>query len=273
MLIDFHLNTRARFLLKKPPTYTLTFKLYDHRVARRIWEICLKNPLPPVSRDRFYGFNDSLEDIEKSLHNCVEQIKTLRPDLNLENIDANYLHENFVNLHSNLTDSELDKKLSHWLSILNYKIHQYEQIVAFETPPKRFITTTNYTGEPLEDDDYDLFTLESTPDILYMNYPHVGKDPFAVFTDNDVTIPKEHIHPTSVLKPDFLVYFTKPSLLPPESLLIRAKRFLARMYKKLPYDVDDKRMAYGRIPLGKLVGKADLDIIAENLFIDRIEVR
>ena len=88
MLIDFHLNTRARFLLKKPPTYTLTFKLYDHRVARRIWEICLKNPLPPVSRDRFYGFNDSLEDIEKSLHNCVEQIKTLRPDLNLENIDA-----------------------------------------------------------------------------------------------------------------------------------------------------------------------------------------
>lgn len=273
MLIDFHLNTRARHLLKKPPTYTLTFELYKNRVARRIWEIVLNNNFPPISRDRFYGFNDDPEEVKKSLEICTQEIKKLRPDLNLEKVDANYLHENFVNLHSKLTDSKLDKKLRHWLSVLNYRIHQYEQVTAYEVPPKRFITTTNFPGEPLEDDDYDLFTLKADKNILYMNYPHVGKDPFALYTDNDYSIPKEHIQPTSILKPDFLVYFTEPKHPEPDVLLTNAKRFLARIYNKLPYDIDDKKMSYGRIPLGKLVGSVDLDVIAENKFLDSISVR
>ena len=47
-------------------------------------------------------------------------------------------------------------------------------------------------------------------------------------------------------------------------------RFLARIHNKLPYALDDKRLAIGKIPLGKLCHYPDINLIAQNKYIHSI---
>ena len=113
--------------------------------------------------------------------------------------------------------------------------------------------------------------LNNVPDALkknwlYMNYPHVGKHIMAIFNDGDIDITEEQIQPTSILKND-LAGWLDDDVTAGKRYLLNLNRFLAKIHNKLPYTIGDKRLAIGKIPLGKLTHEPDLSQIKKYRFI------
>ena len=102
-----------------------------------------------------------------------------------------------------------------------------------------------------------------------MNYPHVGKELMGIFKNHDIDIPGEQIMPTSVLKNDLYGWFDTNRIWTEKNDIL-LNRFLARIHNKLPYALDDKRLALGKIPLGKLCHDPDINLIAQNKHIHSI---
>lgn len=248
--------------------YTLTYKLFDNRVATRIWEMynTYKN-YEFVSRTQFYNFNETLKDVQDKLNESIANIKRLKPEIFKGGINLNRLHENFPdNVHNETGE------LRDWLSMFNYHIHHMEDITRYKN--KRFLVSVKSGGtgfEPLEMSDYDLFYPTRKRNHLYMNYPHVGKHLIELFYDNDIDIPATHIQPTSILKNDLLAWFADDQFANnPEKLIKNVKRWCVKIAHKLPYDVNDKRLAIGHIPLGKLTHEPDIKAIGQNKYIHSV---
>ena len=257
MLVDVNLGENAE--------YTLTYEFFNNRVATRIWERFKEHDYPVISPDRFYGFGETKQEVEQSLKDCVKQLKALRPEIAIESMDLNHLHDIFASTHYELQKEKYpSQKLNDLLVKLNYTIHHLEDISRHAK--KRFITCTNDPGEPLQDTDYDLFTPDLKKNWLYMNYPHVGKHIMAIFNDGDIDIPEEQIQPTSILKND-LAGWLDDDVTAGKRYLLNLNRFLAKIHNKLPYTIGDKRLAIGKIPLGKLTHEPDLSQIKKYRFI------
>ena len=261
MLIDVNLGKNSE--------YCLTYELFDNRVATRIWKRFKEQDHPVISPDRFYGFGETKAEVEQTLNECVNQLKELRPDLIIESMDLNHLHDLFASTHYELQKEKYpSQKLNDLLVKLNYTIHHLEDIT--RTAKKRFITCTNDPGEPLQDSDYELFTPDMRKNWLYMNYPHVGKHIMAIFNDGDIDIPQDQIQPTSILKND-LAGWLDDDVIAGKRYLLNLNRFLAKIHHKLPYTIGDKRLAVGKIPLGKLIHEPEVSEIKKYRFIHSIK--
>jgi len=92
----------------------------------------------------------------------------------------------------------------------------------------------------------------------------------AIFNDGDIDIPKEQIQPTHLLK-TFLLCWLDKDLVAGRKYMLNLNRFLAKIHNKLPYPIDDKKLAVGKIPLGKLTHEPDLSEIKKNRFIHSIK--
>ena len=90
-----------------------------------------------------------------------------------------------------------------------------------------------------------------------------------IYQNNDINIPAEQIMPTSVLKNDLFGWFN-PSRVWTEKLIVQQNRFLAKIHNKLPYPLKDKRLALGKIPLGKLTHSPSKELIKQNRYIHSI---
>ena len=263
MLIDFHLGTKGQ--------YTITYELFDHRVSERIWQRQKKTGHlhEYVSRDRFYNWGETEQEVRHRLRESVDMIKKLAPDIVFnDSDDLNELHVNFPDLVHTATG-----ELRHWLSMFNYHIHHLEDITTVAN--RRFITCacTNNSPEKLEPEDYKLFTTERRYGYLYMNYPHVGKHIAELCADNDVDVPKHQIVPTSVLKNDFYAWFDRDSTYKHQDMVKLVNRWCLKIANKLPYQPGDPRLAIGYIPLGKLCSSVDHTEIYKNRYIHSIRAR
>lgn len=263
MLVDVNLGKNAE--------YTITYKFFEHRVAKRIWQRQKETGHlhEYLSRDRFYNWGETEAEVRQRLNHSVSKIKELAPELVFnDSDDLNRLHVNFPDLVHNATG-----KLKYWLSMFNYHIHHLEDIT--RAARRRFVTCacTENIPEQLEESDYNLFTTERKYGYLYMNYPHVGKHIAELYFDNDVEIPAHHIVPTSVLRNDFYAWFDSDTL--HNDLLLKKyiKRWCLKISHKLPYPPDDPRMAIGYIPIGKLHSVVDHDQIVKNRYIHSIIAR
>lgn len=268
MLVDVNLGVNA--------DYTLKYEFFDNRVATRIWERFKQQQFPINNPYRFYGFGETKQEVEQSLYESIDELKSLRPDLKLDSMDLNYLHDVFASTHYELKQEKYpSRKLDVLLDKINYTIHHLEDTIKYEKGimpviPTRFATCTNDTGEPLQDSDYDLFTPDLKKNWLYMNYPHVGKHIMAIFNDGDLDIPEDQIQPTSILKND-LAGWLDEDVTAGKRYLLNLNRFLAKIHNKLPYSIGDKRLAIGKIPLGKLTHEPDLSEIKKYRFIHSIK--
>lgn len=259
MFLDIHLGHNAE--------YTVTYELFDNRVAERIWQRFRTNKFEMLSRTQFYNWGESVESVQQKLNESIEQINELLPGKFRDAVDLNYLHVNFPDLVKD-TSGELRQVLS----MFNYHLHHLEDITRYQN--KRFLFSHQDPGEQLQESDYDLFSPVRLRNHLYMNYPHVGKHILEIYYDQDIDIPKEHIIPTSLLKNDCVAWFANDQYASDSDRIVKnVKRWLMPMAHKLPYDINDKRLAIGHIALGKIFGTVDLDTIANNCYIYGIEVR
>jgi hypothetical protein len=259
MLIDINFGVNAE--------YTITYELFDNRVARRIWERFNTIEFEPISRTQFYNFGESIDEVKAKLNQTVEDINRLLPGQFKGYYDLNMLHTNFPDLVKG-THGELRQVLS----MFNYHLHHLEDLETAKS--QRIIIANQDPGEQLQNSDYELFTIAKRTNWLYMNYPHVGKHLLEVCEDNDFDIPKNHIVPTSLLKNDLLCWFaddrynngTKQSL-------NKVKRKLTKIINKLPYDINDDRLALGHIPIGVAKSEVNLEIIKQHKYFHSIQVQ
>jgi|TARA_B100001093_G_scaffold400974_1_gene388527 hypothetical protein len=250
MLIDIHLGHNKE--------YTLTYELFDNRVAKRIWERFQQTDFDYISRTQFYNFGETEQEVRDKLNYSIEKIKQLDTDMPLKWADdLNMLHTNFPDSVKNATGD-----LRYWWSMFNYHLHHLEEITRYQN--KRFLTCTQDQGEPLLEEDYELFSPTRLTNHLYMNYPHVGKHIMELALDDDVDIPADHIVPTSILKNDFVAWFGRSIFVEdPEKIAKDIRRWCVKINSKLPYPIDDKRLSIGHIPLGKLTHEPDLETISK----------
>ena len=261
MLIDVNLGENAE--------YTLTYELFDNRVAKQIWKRLKHNKFPVLNNSSCYGFGESIKDVQDVLDACIEDLKKIKPELEITSMDLNYLHDIFAGMHSKLMEDKYpSQKLYNVLVKLNDTIHHLEDL--HRSSRAKILVLTDDPGEPLLDEDYDLFTPDMKEDWLYMGYPHVGKHIMAIFNDGDVNIAKDQIQPTHILN-TFLLCWLDTDLVAGKRYLINLNRFLSKIHNKLPYPIDDKRLAVGKIPLGKLTQKSDLSEIKKYRFIHSIK--
>lgn len=263
MLIDFYLGKNAE--------YVITYEMFDHRVAERIWQRQKESGHlhKYVSRTEFYNWGETEQDVRNKLDHSVDMIKQLAPGIQFnDSNDLNTLHVNFPDL---IVDA--DGELLHWLSMFNYYIHHLENIS--RGAHRSFLVCAGWNDQPekLEYSDYDLFTTEKKYGYLYMNYPHVGKHIAELYYDNDVDVPRHQIVPTSILKNDFYGWFDKDSNRSTEKMRKKIMRWCMKISHKLPFTPDDPRMAIGYIPIGCLHKPVDHDQIAKNRYIHHIEAK
>lgn len=246
--------------------YSLTVELFDNRVAHRIWDILHESKdIDFVSRTEFYQFGETEEEITTKLNQTIDNLRRLKPDKFTHDFDLNRLHENFPELLHQETNSEAH----HWLVMFNYHLHHLERIQ--QGGKRQFLFCSNCQSEILQDSDYDLFKLGKRENTVYMNYTHVGKNITEIVQDNDVDVPKHHIIPTSVLKPDLLFHLDEDRWKGKETQLKEyIDNWLIQIEEKLPYPIGDKRLALGHIPLGKMIDP-DINKITQNQYIHSIE--
>jgi len=246
--------------------YSLTIELFDNRVANRIWEMIRDaDDIDFVSRTEFYEFGESQKDVENDLNTAINHLKRLKPETFKHDFDLNRLHENFPDLVHIETDSET----KHWLAMFNYHLHHLERMR--DGGKRQFLFCSNIQAEPLQDEDYDLFTLGKRENTVYMNYPHVGKNITEIVQDNDTEVPEHHILPTSIVRPDLLFHLDEDRWAGKEpQLKFYIDNWLKQIEHKLPYPIGDKRLALGHIPLGKIIDP-DINKIIEHQYIYGIE--
>lgn len=262
MLIDIHLGHNAE--------HTLTYELFDNRVAEVIWNNYQDHNYEYVSRTQFYNWGETEQEVRAMLDESIDNIRRIKPEIFTGSDDLNRLHENFPDHVHNETG-----ELRQWLSMFNYHLHHLEDI----TRPgleKRFLISTSAgvpAPQPLELADYNLFTPARLQNHLYMNYPHVGKHILELYGDNDVAVPADHIVPTSILKSDLLGWCGPDFCVDAKTVTKNVQRWCMQIAHKLPYAIDDARLAIGHIPLGKLTAEPDHDLISQYRFIHSIQAR
>ena len=262
MLIDINLGHNAE--------YTLTYELTDNSVSRFIWECYKNNDYEFVSRTQFYNFGETQDDIKSKLDECIVQIKKLRPDLVVDETNYNRLHETFPD-----TVHGTEGDIRYWLSMFNYHIHHLE-FLETETHKRFLLSVAKGSPAPrdLTDTEYDLFNPSRIKNNLYMNYPHVGKHLMEIVRDQDAEVPEDHIIPTSLAKADLLCWFGDDQFVGQEAEVIEhVKNYCKQIEHKLPYALDDKRLAIGHIHLGKLTHEPDLEQIGQNKYVHSVVSR
>jgi len=262
MILDVRLGLNAE--------YTLSYQLFENRVAERVWLRSKDFDQQFVSRTEFHNFGESREEILAKMQRSIRNIKQLRPHLFKEADDLNTLHINFPDMIKTATG-----KLKEELSAFNYHLHHLEDFDRGKVQDPWFLCAPqNDDGEPLETSDFDLFTPIYMKNHLYMNYPHVGKHLLEIYYDKDLDVPENHIKPHSLIKNTFVCWLGRNGR--PwrrQALTEKVKNYCKKIQHKLPYDINDKRLAIGHLPLGKLMHTPDMDKIFKNQYVHSVEAR
>ena len=119
MLIDVNLGHNKEV--------TLTYELYDNAVTRLFYDRISSQPNEVVSRNEFYNFGESQQDITQELNDIIDDLRHLVPDLigddNVENL--NQLHINFPDNEKKYANNP---KVFALLRDFNNRIHHLERL-------------------------------------------------------------------------------------------------------------------------------------------------
>lgn len=242
MIVDLHFGKNKEF--------TLSYKLYDNAVSKRLFQRLQTQKNDLLSRTEFYNFGETIQDVDDKISSIVNQLVELK--VIESSSDLNKLHEDFARYESAYTGTT-----QRLLWDLNIHIHHKEDLLK-AAGEKRINITCMDEGEPLLDEAYDDFTIRKDYGVLYMGYPHVGKHLVELFLDNDVDIPAEQIVPTNLLA-NYLICYLGPGRFQQQIhidvFMLDLLQFYKKIENKMPYKWGDKKLAIGNLPLGELVDK------------------
>jgi hypothetical protein len=220
---------------------------------------------------RFYNFPNSEythDRVVDHLRRLIQTINDYSPGLIQKSIghsptqdDLNYLHHIFEVYHglydqqsSNEFFSKAPVAVQDALGDLNIWIHRYETLNAFP----RFVATWKYKPyrDLIEDNEFELFTLQEDWGDLRLNYCEIGKTLYDLWHDNDQYIAPDAFKPQSHLCVDFTVRFHSDSaqdLKNTEQLIWKYFEQNQDFFHRQGYKKYDSKLSLGSITLGKLI--------------------
>jgi len=224
--------------------------------------------------EAFYGYCTE-QQAQQDLVQAVEYInQTLRhPFIKMPTaIDwddqdlYNVLHESFEKLNGDWQGSgfmrTLDQRFRNHVRQLNFAVHRLESRPYAQQ--RRFYMSWNketINREPLQEQDYKLFTNHLQPGVAYLCYTEVGKNLLDIYHDGlDPTYPaqvNQHFYSGEIE-----TYFGTGE----HDLFSDGFRTWAEQHG---IDLDNKRLGIGRIPVGTFRG-SDTGITAQSKITDII---
>jgi len=270
--------------------YTLTFETGHSAIAEK-WGNTLESQIRVSNTicepDRMYNFPDNEWDDAKmvsELNVCIDIINTDQQMIeqrawdNMGQHGLNILHHYFENLRGGVaTPSDFwvksDTKVKSALERFNIIIHRYEGFISSQNtgkPPMPRIVCRFHGGVriPLEDEDYDHFTMTKTFGEVQINYCEVGKPLYDVYKDQDDIIGEDNIRPLRFYSCDFTVAFHEHTQVTADKFLKGMKTWWdqnASHLSALGFQHNDKKNAIGLIPVANMVTPHDTEHLKSDI--------
>lgn len=197
----------------------LVFNVYDTDIAQR-WASEIGKQYPLFETDRFQGWPNSYKNLSyyfSELQKQIDIVNAYKGDTITSNISSdqdtlNYLHKFFEDLRGEIDTGTIfynnsPDHVKEAINQFNVLIHETEHLIRSSTTPTIVGTFCDRPRIPLEEKDYDLFTIKWKYGEVYINYCEVGKPLLDVFKDNDSHIGEDNIRPQEYYSADFMIKF------------------------------------------------------------------
>ena len=248
--------------LQGSDTVTLTYKLEKHRPAQ-VWAGLMSNAKVENLRPTLNPWRDFdksiLPDKVNYLIELVDKLNGWLPDYNKitskwdyndHQSSVNKFHVHFPEQERNETDPVRRAQLAEY----NDLIHEIEMLAINNKKeyPRLLLCPDGYGLIPLELSDYKLFRAKRFFGELCLHYPHVGRHPYELYMANDINCPTDQIVPQRFISTLHTLRFYDEDALE-HYHKGRFHEFYKRSTLKQVIKWNDPTMAFGYIPMGKLV--------------------
>ena len=203
---------------------TLEFQLLDSPLTQ-LWveRMHSRGEYPLNHPDRFYGFNDPKQEIQRAEHyvqSCINTINLYQPIVeqsftNCQDQDClNYLHNIFERYHGQLDQQsnnfwiQAPEEVRQALANLNLAVHRCESMARGARP--RFVCTWYGMPKTLHiplEHMLKYSTMSTFFGTVYLNYCEIGKTLEDLATDRDRYIGDDMFKPFDFYSADFVVKF------------------------------------------------------------------
>lgn len=242
-------------------SYQFVYELEQHRPAQewaRIMQFVHVESLRPTLNP-WHGLSSSTDEKVNRLNELIDLLNSWLPtddkinsywDSAAPQESLNRLHIHFPQHENNQTDSVK------WLQLTEYNdtIHGLEDII--RTSAKEYIwllllILPNREIEiELEDADYTYFHPDRFFGELCLHYPQVGRHPLELVKAQDFTCPIDQIKSQNIITSYHTLRFYDDATA--DHYKDRLNDFYHRSTLKQVYDINDPKLAFGSITLGRL---------------------
>lgn len=253
---------------------TLVYELEAHRPAQT-WAGLINSVSPKdlrkslnpwqnfdrnIINEKVYLLNNLIDDLNVWLpeHNKING----QWDINDHQGSANRLHIHFPEQEKVETNPVHLRQLA----LYNDTIHELEELTLRpkEQRPHLLLCTDTDPRIPLELDDYKHFKASHNFGDLRLHYCHVGRHPFELYSANDTDCPVDQILPQYEISPYHTCRFYDNKYME-HWHKARFRQFYEASTIKQKISIDDPKLGFGYIHLGKLVGTYDRQILVDKI--------
>lgn len=242
-------------------SYTLVYELEQHRPAQE-WARLMLYLDASMLRENFNPWagstsNEKRTATTKRLIELIESLNQWIPNKIETQWDVSDFQNTLNKLHIHfpeLEQSEKDPVRLSQLTEYNDTIHLLEHLYR-NTDSERLmlmILPSMIESVPLKDDEYTLFNPNVKFGEMVLHYPLVGRNVFELLRAKDYNCPVDQIRPQNIITAyHHLRFFNDPT----DDVSYRASfaRFYDKSTIKEKYNIDDPKLAFGFIKIGRLV--------------------
>lgn len=240
-------------------SFVLTYELASHHAAQA-WAHIMNSLSVGSLRENFnpwHGPQVSPDDKINRLHELIDLLNEWLPDKIQDRWDyndpqssLNKLHIHFPEQLNNETDITKLKQLVEY----NDTIHELEDIIRSSQYKLIWILLLPKSDETIElhDSDYIHFKPQREFGELCLHYPHVGRHVLELVKSRDYSCPKDQIvTQTKISAYHSLRFYDDP--ISEDRYKLGLINFYYRSKLKELIEINDPKIAYGYLPIGKLV--------------------
>lgn len=240
-------------------SYTLVYELEQHTPAQE-WAKMMKSTVIDPARQNPWVESEYFEKRLTTANRLNELIQLLNQwipnkieavwDVNDFQNSLNKLHIHFPELEKSEKDPVRLSQLSEYNDIIHLLEHLYRngsanRLMLVISPKINEVVNIN-------DEDFLLFNPSVKFGEMVLHYPLVGRNAFELLQAKDYTCPIEQIKPQNIITPfHHLRFFNDPT--DAGTYREQFKHFYSQSTIKEKYSIDDPKIAFGFIKLGKLV--------------------
>lgn len=255
--------------LKGDELLTLTYQLEENNVAKTWASLIAKatvdnlrptlNPWRNFDKSQLPNKIAHLENLITLLNEWLPAYNKITGTWNYNDHQAsvNKFHIHFPEQEKNETDPIRRAQLAEY----NDLIHEIELLCkSSANQPRLLLCPDGIELIEFTDFDYNLFSAKRFFGELCLHYCHVGRHPYEIYMANDYRCPVDQIVPMRYISAlHTLRFYTDPT--PEHVHQLNFRRFYNNSTIKEVYDINDPKIAFGYITLGKLVTDKDESII------------